>query len=1245
MSQHRRGADSHPDEPPEKRRTLQIKLGRPRPQTDLQQPEQASPSLNRAIRISLKRKPSIPESHATRPRFAAAVAYQDDEGDNNDKGDDDEEQQVNTGATSDQEDEHDEDGHDDQEDEEDEGKDGEEGDEDDADGDRDGTDGKQDVGTGEGDGGLDNNATDANGGATSPRVRGKNGAFRRTSGSSSNPSRRPIKRLRSKGLYEALPKLIENLQRRDSYKFFCEPVKPDNVPGYTDVIKTPMDFGTMQRKVDDRLYSHMDEFRVDFQLVILNAQTFNPEGTLYYNEAKRIGTWGNRAIEREGMAVNDNGRAGVKGDEIRRQKRLARDAVASSSAAVMSPDTPAGETSGRRQLRVSTLQQQQALDDGSQMIHVSTPSGIDGVSGDLYTRSAARGSHFAFSAGVEAIMEAARVPSHARQRAAVALGLVGGTLTREDSVQPGYGVKGEGDVEMDLDDEDDMDVSDEEGGRASVARGRESRERSVTVDGPAGSISRRFGSSQPGGTPSTPMGQRQPSPDALRKRLAAVRGTPIQALASPIGPNATAGGTSRASKHAKGKQRLGAPGTPKRLLARTGNIGPATPLSGIGASTGAVTDPAAAAAAAAAQVMANVSQTHLQPGIANYSFDDDGSINPEDIDDLQTFLTLHHSDRHVLMPTIESLHPIPFIPSDYAGSGVGDKDKDQDKDKDKYGKEKDKEKAKDKGAGADDGDDDDEDGKGEGREKGDKDPLSTLPPARPGAPDPLYSAIAPEPEPFQCNFSHDVDALPPHFRNLPFYTPSLRAEINMAKPTETQKDRQAEVPCSWSNPAYIEALKNDKRPKKQKDKERERERETLEDWSYFRPILTRLLEITDLGPYSALVPTAKINARDAGITKSKAAEQIEAPSGTGLATTLLAEDGIEAIKVELKRKRQGLTLPEQLLDRYIQAARNGDAKAGKELLTVEQRQDASRILSDMVYAGVVGNAYIRSVGEFVGGAMHHAMLLDGADDEEEHQAAAAERQLLIAAVLGQAREEIDIPEPTAASRRGPFMWRDTTEEPGGGTGTPLVAPNDGDQDQQQGRASTAHTTAIGTPAVAGIEEVKPAISGLLEELDVVEKQLAPLPKPLAQMVEEEIIRPITGNTLDVLHLVAVYLKTQGSEALDVEEVEARLLKEQATRHKVEGLDPSLLADNTGKKSEVAATMTPPPPAAAAAAAAQSQSQSQSQSQPQPQVDIPLPFTAETEWLKDQPELTRLLDEARQDVDSLGSIVNYIIQSA
>ncbi len=1200
MAQQGRGVGSHPDEPPPKRRTLQIKLGRPRPPAELDTPEQASPSLNRSrptsslggIRISLKRKaPAFDASHSTPTRFSN-LHDSDDDGQDDDADDGElDNQPVASADASDQDD--DEDDQDDDEDRE----DGEEDeDEEDEEGDEDA--GGADAGSSAAHGTADANGIATEAGASgdnapAPRLRGKNGAFKSTAnGSSSNPFRRPIKRLRSKGLYEAIPKLIENLQRRDSYKFFCEPVNPDEVPGYLDVIKTPMDFGTMQRKVDDRLYSHMDEFKADFQLVISNAQTFNPEGTLYHNEAKRIATWGNRAIEREGMAVNDNGRAGVKGDELRRQKRMAREAA---SIATGGGIIEVADASGRRVLRGAVQQQNQALQRDASIPPLGDAQvavGSDAAGGEMTTRLGARGSQFAFSAGVEAIMEAARVTSQARQRAAVALGLTGGTLTREESVQPSGGAH-DGDANMDLDDDDDMDPSDDEGARAGFAGGRDSRERSVTVDGPAGSGSRRFGSSQPGGTPSTPMGQRQASPDALRKRLAAVTGTPIQALASPMGPG-TVGGTGKASKQ-KLKQRLGAPGTPKRLLARTGLTGSATPGAGAESGTeaagtpGLATDPSAAAAAAA-QLMANLSQTQLQPSLGSYSFDDDGSINPDDIEDLHTFLTLHRTGRHVLMPTLESLHPIGFIPGDYTGSSAGDKPKPDSAAKDNEA-QKGKEKVKDK---ADEGDDDDDDGKGESKEKGDKDPLSSLPPARPGAPDPLYSAIAPEPEPLHTNLSHDVEPLPPHFRNLPFLAPSIAPK----------GAREAgDLPHSWSNPAYVEAIKNDKRPKKQKDKEREREKETLEDWSYFRPTLTRLLEITDLGPFGALVPAMQASDGPRAASQSKsgtAAKQDDDARDHGLATTALAQDGLEAIKAELQDKREGFTLPRNVKDRFVEAARTGEAKRTGALFTERERQDASRIVADMVYGGVEGRAYVRSVAEFVSGATQHAMLLDEADDAYEQRMAQAEAQLVAAAALRKAREAEPTPEPTAASRRGPFQWRDSTEE--AGTATPAA-------EQADATLLSAGHTAAATPEK--IDDA-PAMPDAIEPSEVAVPELAPLPVALAQLVEEEVVRPITRNSLDILHLVAAYLQTH-ADAPGVDLIEARLGRNKLHAHQLEGIDPAAFA----------ASPT-------------------SAGQPMP---APLPFSSELEWLQTQPELTRLLDEAHQDINSLGSIVNYVIQSA
>ncbi|EJD39156.1 Bromodomain-containing protein, partial [Auricularia subglabra TFB-10046 SS5] len=69
---------------------------------------------------------------------------------------------------------------------------------------------------------------------------------------------------------------------------FLKPVDPAVAPGYKDVVKNPMDFGTMTKKVQRGRYKTMDDFTKDFQLVIDNAKLFNPPGSIYYTEAERI---------------------------------------------------------------------------------------------------------------------------------------------------------------------------------------------------------------------------------------------------------------------------------------------------------------------------------------------------------------------------------------------------------------------------------------------------------------------------------------------------------------------------------------------------------------------------------------------------------------------------------------------------------------------------------------------------------------------------------------------------------------------------------------------------------------------------------------------------------------------------------------------------------------------------------------------------------------------------------------------
>eukprot|EP01098_Paradermamoeba_levis_P008621 TRINITY_DN3570_c0_g1_i1.p1 TRINITY_DN3570_c0_g1~~TRINITY_DN3570_c0_g1_i1.p1 ORF type:complete len:275 (+),score=40.23 TRINITY_DN3570_c0_g1_i1:332-1156(+) len=59
---------------------------------------------------------------------------------------------------------------------------------------------------------------------------------------------------------------------------FNQPVDPValNIPDYFDIIKTPMDFGTVKRQPESGYYDNHEEFADDMRLVFSNATTYNP---------------------------------------------------------------------------------------------------------------------------------------------------------------------------------------------------------------------------------------------------------------------------------------------------------------------------------------------------------------------------------------------------------------------------------------------------------------------------------------------------------------------------------------------------------------------------------------------------------------------------------------------------------------------------------------------------------------------------------------------------------------------------------------------------------------------------------------------------------------------------------------------------------------------------------------------------------------------------------------------------------
>jgi hypothetical protein len=73
---------------------------------------------------------------------------------------------------------------------------------------------------------------------------------------------KPAKKLKAKPVKEILEKVLPQLQRRDQYQFFAMPVESIEVPEYYTIIKNPMDFSTMERKLAEGEYGTVDTFKV-----------------------------------------------------------------------------------------------------------------------------------------------------------------------------------------------------------------------------------------------------------------------------------------------------------------------------------------------------------------------------------------------------------------------------------------------------------------------------------------------------------------------------------------------------------------------------------------------------------------------------------------------------------------------------------------------------------------------------------------------------------------------------------------------------------------------------------------------------------------------------------------------------------------------------------------------------------------------------------------------------------------------
>lgn len=88
--------------------------------------------------------------------------------------------------------------------------------------------------------------------------------------------------------YNQLMHLLNDMQNHQSAWPFLQPVNKDEVHDYYDVIKEPMDLGTMESKLDADQYATPEDFVRDAKLVFDNCRRYNNEQTPYAKCANKL---------------------------------------------------------------------------------------------------------------------------------------------------------------------------------------------------------------------------------------------------------------------------------------------------------------------------------------------------------------------------------------------------------------------------------------------------------------------------------------------------------------------------------------------------------------------------------------------------------------------------------------------------------------------------------------------------------------------------------------------------------------------------------------------------------------------------------------------------------------------------------------------------------------------------------------------------------------------------------------------
>ncbi|CAN4104007.1 unnamed protein product [Withania somnifera] len=113
---------------------------------------------------------------------------------------------------------------------------------------------------------------------------------------------------------KTLELILDKLQKKDIYGVYAEPVDPEELPDYHEVIENPMDFGTVRNKLGTGSYDTLEQFERDIFLICSNAMQYNSSDTIYHKQARSIQELATKKFEK--LRINyDRSEKDVKVDQ------------------------------------------------------------------------------------------------------------------------------------------------------------------------------------------------------------------------------------------------------------------------------------------------------------------------------------------------------------------------------------------------------------------------------------------------------------------------------------------------------------------------------------------------------------------------------------------------------------------------------------------------------------------------------------------------------------------------------------------------------------------------------------------------------------------------------------------------------------------------------------------------------------------------------------------------------------------